>query len=131
MPKNFAPKHHFTLAKAFEVPRNFSRKVSCVGGWGGQPRLITNAKNADFSAFFILSKCVGTAVRGPCFKRLFEKSPLKIRKTFPRTHNFIFAKLLKFQETFLEKFLASGFGADAPTFNTHTKKHGDAVLFLF
>ena len=31
MPKNFAQKHHFIFAKAFEVPRNFSRKVSCVG----------------------------------------------------------------------------------------------------
>ena len=38
-------------------------------------------------------------------------------------------KLLKFQETFLEKFLWSGFGAEAPTDNTH-KKHGVAVLFI-
>jgi len=35
---------------------------------------------------------------------------------------------LKFQETFYKKFLASGFGAEAPTFNAH-KKHGIAVLF--
>ena len=46
-----------------------------------------------------------------------------------RIHHFILAKLLKLQETFLEKFLVSGFGEDAPTDNTH-KKHGVAVFFI-
>ena len=50
-------------------------------------------------------------------------------KNFAQKYPFIWAKLLKFQETFLEKFLVSGFGADAPTFNAYTKKHGIAVLF--
>ena len=36
----------------------------------------------------------------PCFKGLFSKSPLKIRKNFPQIHHFILAKLLKFQRTF-------------------------------
>ena len=49
-------------------------------------------------------------------------------KNFAQKHSFILAKLLKFQETFPEKFLVSGFGAEAPTFNAH-KKHGVAVLF--
>ena len=39
----------------------------------------------------------------------------------PQLHHFILAKLLKFQETFPEKFLVSGFGADAPRFNTYIK----------
>ena len=39
-------------------------------------------------------------------------------------------KLLRFQRTFHEKSFVSGFGAEAPTFNAHTKKHGDAVLFI-
>ena len=52
------------------------------------------------------------------------------QRTSHQPHYFIWAKLLKFQETFLEKFLVSGFGADAPTDNAH-KKHGVAVLFIF
>ena len=51
-------------------------------------------------------------------------------KNLAQKHRFVLAKLLKFQETFLEKFLVSGFGAEAPTFNAH-KKHGIAVLFIF
>ena len=51
-------------------------------------------------------------------------------KNFAQKHRFVLAKLLKFQETFPEKFLVSGFGAEAPTFNAH-KKHGIAVLFIF
>ena len=50
------------------------------------------------------------------------------QRTLLKTHHFILAKLLKFQETFPEKFLVSGFGAEAPTDNAH-KKHGNAVLF--
>ena len=50
-------------------------------------------------------------------------------KNFAQKHHSILVKLLKFQETFREKFLASGFGAEAPTFNAQTKKHGNAVLF--
>ena len=42
----------------------------------------------------------------------------------------LWQKLLKLQETFPEKFLVSGFGADAPTFNAYAKKHGNAVLFI-
>ena len=34
MPKNFAPNAPIYFGKAFEVPRNFSRKVSLVRGLG-------------------------------------------------------------------------------------------------
>ncbi len=33
--------HHFILAKAFKIPKDFSRKVLCVRVWGGQPQHIT------------------------------------------------------------------------------------------
>ena len=56
------------------------------------------------------------------------------RKVSPRTsrkiRHFIFAKLLKFQETFLEKFLVSGFGAEAPTDNTHKKRGLHRVFYI-
>ncbi len=53
-----------------------------------------------------------------------------VPKNFAQIYHLFWRKLLKFQETFLEKFLVSGFGAEAPTFNAH-KKHGIAVLFIF
>ena len=49
--------HQFILAKAFEVPRNFSRKVSCVGVWGGQPQhsTLTAKKHGNAVLFYIQS----------------------------------------------------------------------------
>ena len=44
----------------------------------------------------------------------------KVRqRTSSRTHQFIFAKLLRFQRTFHEKSFVSGFGADSPTDNAY------------
>ena len=73
----------FYFGEAFEIPKDFSRKVLCVRVWGGQPNLLF-------------------------FRRKVGK------RTSPRLHHFILAKLLKFQETFFKKFLVSGFGADSP-----------------
>ena len=106
--------HHFILSEAFEVPRNFSRKVSCVRVWGRSPNIQYPQKNAEKSAFFILSSTVGTAVREPCFKELLKKL-LKNPQNFCTDHTTLFGlKLLRFQRTFHEKFLVSGFGADSP-----------------
>jgi len=55
---------------------------------------------------------------------------LKIRKTFAQTHHFILAKVFEIPKDFLQKVLWSGFGADAPTFTSTHKKHGNAVLFI-
>ena len=52
------------------------------------------------------------------------------QRTLLKTHHFILAKLLKFQETFPEKFLVSGLGAEAPTDNEH-KKRGLHRVFLY
>ena len=122
--------HHFILVKAFEVPRNFSRKVSCVWVWGRQPQLITHTKNAVHTAFFNYRNMLERRSK-LCFKELFVKSSLKIRKNFAQTHHFIFAKLLSFQRTFHEKPFGQGLGRTAPTDNAHAKKHGNAVLFCF
>ena len=59
-------------------------------------------------------------------KFLYKNTPtFLIRKVgkriFHRTHHFISAKFLKFQETFYKKFLVSGFGADAPTYLSYKK----------
>ena len=86
----FATTISLYFSEAFEIPKDFSRKVLCVRVWGRSPNLLF-------------------------FRRKVGK------RTSPRLHHFILAKLLKFQETFLEKFLVSGFGADAPTYNAHEK----------
>ena len=125
--KNFPPSTSLCFNKAFKVPRNFSRKVSCVGVWGEATTYNASKKARQRRAFLYCRKKLELRSK-LCFKRLFEKSPLKIRKNFAQTHHFVLTKLLKFQETFLEKFLASGFGAEAPTDNAQ-KKHGVAVLF--
>ena len=51
-------------------------------------------------------------------------------RTLHRMHHFILAKLLKFQETFLEKFLVSGFVADSPNIQC-TRKTRISPRFLF
>ena len=35
--KKLTQTHHFILAEAFEIPKDFSRKVLCVGVWGDAP----------------------------------------------------------------------------------------------
>ena len=114
--KNFAPNTPIYFCEAFEVPRNFSRKVSCVGVPRRKPQHLTHTKNAVYTAFLFCHNVLELRSK-PCFKRLFQK-PLKnphtpffrrkvCQRTLHRTHHFIFVKLLKFQETFPEKFLWS------------------------
>ena len=116
--------------KAFEVPRNFSRKVSFVRVWGGQPQLIIHTKKRGNAAFFNYRNMLERRSK-LCFKELFVKSSLKIRKNFAPNYLFVLSKAFWFPKDFSRKALWSGFGADAPTFNAHAKKHGVAVLFCF
>ena len=50
--KNFTSITPFYFGKAFEAPRNFSRKVFCVRVWGGQPQLIMLTKKHGIAVFF-------------------------------------------------------------------------------
>ena len=130
MPKNFAQKHYFILVKLLRFQRTFHEKSFASGFGADSPNIQCTQKNAEESAFFNLSKCVGTAVPNLRFKGLFSKSPLKIRKNFPQIYHFILAKLLRFQRTFHEKSFESGFGAEAPTFNTHKKSTALPCFFI-
>ena len=58
---------------------------------------------------------------------LSEKGDIR---TFHRPYHFIWTKLLKFQETFLEKFLASGFGADSPNIQYAQKSTALPCFFI-
>ena len=79
--RTFAQKYRFILAKAFEVPRNFSRKVSCVRVWGGSPNIQCTQKARHCRAFLFFRNMLELRSK-PCFKVLFVKSTLKIRKNF-------------------------------------------------
>ena len=46
--------HNFILAKAFEVPRNFSRKVSCVRVWGRSPNIQCTLKKHGVAVLFYI-----------------------------------------------------------------------------
>ena len=48
--------------KAFEIPKDFSRKVLCVGVWGGSPNIQYTLKKHGDAVLFNLSKNVGTDV---------------------------------------------------------------------
>ena len=55
-PKNFAPNTPICLGKAFEIPKDFSRKVLCVRVWGGQPQLIILIQKTRLTPCFLLLK---------------------------------------------------------------------------
>ena len=102
-----------------------------VSGFGADsPNIQYTQKKHGVAVLFILSLTVGTAVPNLRFKELLKKLLKNPQKLPTEYTNLFWQKLLRFQRTFPEKSFGSGFGADAPTFNTH-KKHGIAVLFIF
>ena len=118
---------HFILTKAFEFPKDFSRKV-LWSGFGADAPTDNEHKKRGHTAFFILSLCVETAVSGPCFKGLLKKSLENLQNFRTEYTTLFWQKLLGFQRTFREKSFALSPAAEAPTDNAH-KKHGVAVLF--
>ena len=119
------------MAKAFEVPRDFSRKVPWSGFGAEAQTFNAYTKKRGIAAFFkFLSLYVGTAVPNLRFKRLLKK-PLKNPQNFRTDNTTLFwRKLLRLQGTFHEKSLGQGLGRIAPTYNAHTKKHGICRVFL-
>ena len=118
--ENFAPKIPLYFGKAFGIPKGFSRKVLCVGVWGGNPNIQCTKKARHCRAFIFHQQL---ELRSKlCFKGLFEKSPLKIRQNFPQTYHFTLAKLLGFQRTFREKSFVSGSHSGQPQLIIHNNK---------
>ena len=118
---------HFILAKAFEFPKDFPRKV-LWSGFGRNPQLIMHTKSTALPCFFIFRDMLELRSK-PCFKGLLKKSLENPQNFYTEYTTLFWQKLLKFQETFPEKFLVSGFGADAPTDNEH-KKRGHTAFFI-
>ena len=127
MPKNFTPTTPIYFNKVFEIPKDFLQKVLCVRVWGRTaPTDNALTKKARHCRAFYFVKICWNCVRGPCFKRLLKKplenphTPFFRRKVCQRTllKNIILflRKLLKFQETFHEKFLVLGSRGGQPRF---------------
>ena len=59
--KNFPPTTPLYFGKAFEIPKDFSRKVSLIGVWGGQPQHSMHRKrkkHGNAVLFVIFSFCL-------------------------------------------------------------------------
>ena len=100
------PKHHFILAKLLRFQRTFHEK-SFVSGFGAEaPTDNDTQKKHGVAALFIFDHyMLELRSKPPSLTFLIRKVSKRISH---RIRHFIFAKLLNFQETFREKFLASG-----------------------
>ena len=117
------------MANLLKFQETFPEKFLVSGFGADSPNIQCSHKkhgNAVLFYFFVICWNCRSKL---CFKVLFVKSTLKIRKNFHQTHHFILAKLLSFQRTFPEKSFGRGLGRK-PQLTMPTKKHGVAVLFI-
>ena len=125
-------KYHFILSKFLKISKKLFSKSFFDRGLRRSPNIQCLRKKRGGIRVFYFFVNSWNCVRGPCFKVLFEKSPLKIRKNFCTEYTTLFwRKLLGFQSTFHEKYFVSGFGADAPTDNAHEKTRRNPRFLLF
>ena len=74
--------HYFILSEAFEIPKDFSRKVLCVGVWGRQPPTDNAHKKTRRRRVFYFFVNSWNCRSKPCFKVLLKKH-LKNPQNFP------------------------------------------------
>ena len=72
VPKNFPQNTPLYFGEAFEVPRDFSRKVLCVGVGGRRPNIQCLHKKRGIAAFFYCRQQLELRSK-PCFKVLLKK----------------------------------------------------------
>ena len=119
------------MAKLLKFQETFPEKFLVSGFGADAPTYNAHEKRGSHRVFYIVIICWNCRSK-PCFKVLFEKSALKIRKTFaPNTPLYLDEAFEDSQETFSEKFLVSGFGAEASTFNAHVKSTALPCFFYF
>ena len=95
--------YHFILAKLLKIRKKlFSKSFLCQGL--GRIATTYNAiqKNAEESAFFFYQNMLELRSK-LCFKRLFEKSPLKIRKNFAPNISLYFGEAFEVLRNFSRK----------------------------
>ena len=115
--------------KAFEIPKDFSRKVLCVRVWGGQPQHLTHTKSTAMPCFLFFHNMLELRSK-PCFKGLFEKSPLKIRKNFMPTMPIYLDKAFEVPRNFSRKVSCVRVPRRKPQHSMHSKKARRCRAFL-
>ena len=85
--KNFPPTAPLYFGKAFEIPKDFSRKVLCVGVWGRRPNIQYTQKARQCRAFLFFRYVLELRSK-PCFKGIFVKIPKNFRNEISGILNF-------------------------------------------
>ena len=111
-PQNFRSKTPLYLGEAFEVPRNFSRKVSCVGVWGRCPNIQCTRKKHGVAVLFIFHDMLELRSK-PCFKGLLKK-PLKNPQNFRSKTPLYLGEAFEFPKDFSRKVLCVGVWGGCP-----------------
>ena len=88
--KTFAPTTPLYLGEAFEIPKDFSRKVLCVRVWGGSPNIQCTQKARQCRAFLFCQNVLERRSK-PCFKGLLKKS-LKNPQNFHTGYTTLFRR---------------------------------------
>ena len=117
------------FCKAFEVPRNFSRKVSCVRGLGQMPQLIMHTKKRGLHRVFYIVIMCWNCVPNLLLLLFFRRKVSK--RTSHRLHHFIFAKAFEFPKDFSRKVLWSGSHGGQPQLIMHTKSTALPCFFIY
>ena len=104
--------YHFILVKFLRFQGTFYKK-SLGQGLGQKPQLITNTKTRHCRVFVIAIICWNCRSK-PCFKGLFVKSPLKIRKNFPPNTPIYFGEAFEIPKDFSRKVLCVGVWGKSP-----------------
>ena len=76
-----------------------------MSGFGADAPTDNTHKKHGVAVLFIIVIICWNCVRGPCFKGLFVKSPLKIRKNFPPNISLHFSEAFEFPKDFFRKVL--------------------------
>ena len=131
MPKNFTQTHHFILAKLLKFQETFLEKFLVSGFGADSPNIQYTRKNAVHTAFFNYRQNKLELRSKPCFKELFVKSSLKIRKNFASNTPLYFGKsFLVSKGLFTKSPLGQGLG-QMPQLIMPTQKSTAMPCFLF
>ena len=121
-------KHPTLFWRSFWGSKGLFPKSPLCRVWGDAPTDNAHEKTRRNPRFLFYQDMLELRSK-TCFKRLFVKSPLKIRKNFPSTTPLYFGEAFEVSRDFSRKVLCVRVWGDAPTDNAR-KKHGIAVLFL-
>ncbi len=97
--------------KAFEIPKDFSRKVLCVGVWGDAPTDNTTQKKHGVAVLFNLSLTVGTAFQTSFSYLSYKKGK---PKNFPPNTPLHFGEAFEIPKDFSRKVLCVGVWGGSP-----------------